>query len=254
MTDRQSLLIDLSEAINQLTRPRRHTETIEDIVTDIVVSRTGKQRGRRRKIRRQHTTTLPPLLDELRDASRPGSGSDQPGSSGGFESRPSAELEPLSVLREIIDDATRWARTLRVDRSDLPAMLSALVSAPHDDSQLTMLAMQAERWVHRAKQATGHEPLPVTLNQACPICGKRSALVVSGDLDAAKCSRCGARWTTDTIALLTEMLKANEGETMTAQRCYWRHCSRVGVHDEHLDQNTGRTWRDYCDVPQPVGA
>ena len=254
MTDRAVLLADLADAINALTRPRRETEYVERVTARTTESRNGKIRKRRVRERVGHTVTFPPLLDELREAAVPGSNSDGPAVSGGFESRPSAELEPVAVLREIVTDATAWARTFRLSTVSLPRLLSSLVSAQHDDEQLTTLTAQAERWVLRAKQATGHEAAPVTLNHPCPMCGRRSALVISGDLTTAKCSRCQTRWTVDNIGLLAEMLRANEQqETMTQTRCYWRTCTRVGPHDEHLDQDSGRTWRDYCDVPIAVG-
>lgn len=245
---RAVLLADLADHINQLTRPRQHHEYVEETVTRTITTRNGKTRVARTRERRKHTTTLPPLLDELRDAAMPGS-SELGSSSSGFESRPPAELGPVSVLREIVDDAGYWCRVFRIERDTLAKTLQALVGARHDDEQLTIIVSQAERWVRRARQATGHDPAPRHLNQKCPLCG-RKALTVSGELDAARCQHCGANWTTATIGLLTEMIRYNQQqETMTevAAVCWMPDCRVRGPHVVHAD-NAGRTWRDTCEV------
>lgn len=257
MSVRSESLVDLADAINELTRPRRSTEYLEETVTRVVVTRSGKQRAKRTRERRRHTVTFPSLLDELHSAARPGS-SEAGLSLGGFESKPSAELEPVSVLREIADDAGFWARTFDIDEDDLAGTLQALVSAPTDDPQLAMITRQADRWRHRARQATGHEPPPRTIADPCPYCLRRNSLVVSGDLRSAKCARCGTRWSPDTIGLLADMLRTNETqETAVDVRCWMADCTRRGVHELHQD-GRGRSWtrEDRCiDVDgQPVRA
>ena len=250
MSTRAELLIDLADSINELTKPRQNTEPLEAWVTRPVVSRSGKIREKRTRERRQHVVTFPSLLDELRAAAIPGSG-DAGAATGGFESRPSAELEPLAVFREIDHDAGFWARTFQVERDDLAGVLHALVGAPHDDPQLAEIARQAARWVHRAKVATGHEPPPVTLNQPCPLCGRKAALVVTADLQTAHCTRCMSRWTAYTIGLLTEMIKANEdNEVLALERCWMVDCRKYGDHAAHEDTR-GRTWRDTCELSAP---
>lgn len=244
---RRELLIDLADAINELTEPRRNVEYLEASVTRTVTTRSGKIRAKRTRERRKHSVTLPALLDELRSAAIPGSG-DVGAAIGGFESRPSAELEPLAVFREIDHDAGFWARTFRIEGADLADVLHSLVSAPHDEAQLAAITRQAVRWVHRARLATGHEPLPITLNEPCPYCLRRHALVIAGDLQSAKCTRCSTRWSPDTIGLLADMLRTNETqETAAAVPCWMPDCTRVGVHDEHQD-GRGRTWGDTCEI------
>lgn len=244
---RSDMLADLADAINELTEPRQNVEIMEASVTKTITTRSGKIRAKRTRERRKHTVTLPGLLDELRSAAIPGSG-EGGAATGGFESRPSAELEPLSVLREIDHDAGYWSRRFAIERDTLADTLHALVSAPHDDEQLATITRQASRWVHRARLATGHEPLPITLNEPCPYCFRRHALVIAGDLRSAKCTRCFTRWSPDTIGLLADMLRTSETqETATAVRCWMGDCTRVGVHDEHQDDH-GHTWGDACEV------
>lgn len=245
---RQSLLIDLADAVRELTEPSRHVEYLEHAVTRTVTTRSGKIRAKRTRERRRHATTLPPLLDELHTAAVPGSGEDGASTSAAFESRPAAELDPVSVLREITDDLGFWVRTFAIERKDLVGNLRALVSAPADDAQLERIASQASRWVRLARVATGRDPLPITLADPCPYCFRRNSLVIAGDLARAKCIRCGTRWNPDTIGLLADMLRKSETqETVADVRCWMADCARRGAHDEHRDER-GRTWQrqDRC--------
>lgn len=246
MTSRSLNLIDLADAIRSLTQPSQHTEYIEATVIEPPAGR--RRTTKRTRQRRPHTTTQPGLLEALHRAAVPGAAGDAGVSSGGFESRPSAELEPLSVLREIADDAGFWARTFGIEQPTLALTLSALVSAPTDDRQLELITHQADRWVRRARIAIGLDPAPVTLNEPCPYCMRRHALVISGDLRSAKCSRCGTSWSPNTIGLLADMLRTSETqETAAAVRCWMADCTERGGHELHRDTR-GRTWRreDRC--------
>jgi hypothetical protein len=176
------------------------------VVVETVTRRNGKgTRAKRTKQRRKHVTTLPGLLDALVQAATPGA-SEGGMAAGGFESRPAAELEPLAVLTDIIRDAGFWARAFNIDQPTLARTLSALVGAPHDDAQLARIAGQAAAWVRRARLATGFDPAPFTLSGGCPYCKAQNCLTVTGDLQAARCQRCGVDWTPDTIGLLSTML------------------------------------------------
>lgn len=247
--DRRTLLIDLADAVNELTRPRQTTTFIEHSVSRVVTTRTGKRRAKRTRERRRHVVTLPSLLAELGQAAVPGAAATSGSTGAGFESRPSAELDPVSVLREITDDLGFWVRVFDLDASSLSKALAALVSAPHDDGQLALIAGQAQRWVHRARVATGHEPPPITMRDPCPYCMRRNSLVITGDLQSARCTRCGVKWSPDTIGLLADMLRTNQTqETAVAVPCWMPDCVRAGPHNEHED-GRGRVWGDFCVVP-----
>lgn len=245
---RGEMLADLAAAINELVEPRHHVEMLEASVTATIVTRSGKTRSKRTRERRRHTVTLPGLIQCLRDASVPGAG-DAGAALGGFESRPSAELEPLSVLREITDDTGIWSRTFGIDRPTLEKTLRALVSAHSDDAQLRRMTRQAQRWVRRARLATGFDRAPITLGAPCPSCLARNQLTVTGDLEWARCGRCGTEWTPDTIGLLANMLSDNtDHETLALVPCWQEACTRYGDHDQHQDTQ-GRTWGDSCELP-----
>lgn len=242
---RGMLLADLADAINQLLEPRSHSEYVERTITDTVVRRNGKIRQRTRKVRVAHAVQFPGLLEALREAAVPGA-TDTAGSTGAsFESRPPAELEPTSVLREIRDDTDRYARALNMPaKPSLEKTLRALVSSNPTDTQLANLAADARRWVRRARVATGFDAAPITLNQPCPYCGRRNSLVITADLNAGRCTACHTTWTPDTIGLLADMLTANQTqETAIDVRCWMADCTRRGVHDRHVDVR-GRQWTD----------
>lgn len=247
---RGAMLADLADAVNELVEPRHHTEYFEQNVTDTTTTRRGRTRTRTRKMRRPHAVTFPGLLESLRQASVPGA-ADTAGGTGSFESRPSAELEPTSVLRSIRDDVQRYAHALKVQRKKgdtIEKTLRALVSTNASDTVLDNLVADARSWVKLARMATGFDPAPITLNQPCPYCMRRHALVVTGDLAAARCQRCGTRWDHDTIGLLADMLATNEDrETVADVACWMPECCRRGVHDEHED-GRGHTWRDTCRI------
>jgi hypothetical protein len=120
-------------------------------------------------------------------------------------------------------------------------------------TQLAEMTAQASRWVRKARIATGFEPAPVTLNHPCPYCMRRHALVIAGDLQSAKCTRCKTTWSPDTIGLLAEMLQTNETqETAAAVRCWMADCTRRGPHDVHQDER-GRHWtKEARCVDQPA--
>jgi hypothetical protein len=242
-------LTDLADAVRQLTQPRHHVEYLEETVTEERATSNGRRKAKRTRRRRAHHTNQPALLDALADAMIPGA-TGEPGAPAGFESRPAAELEPAAVLRGIRDDATRWARHLGLPRDTLPGTLTGLVGARHTDDQLANITDDARGWVRRARLACGIDDPPVTLADPCPYCQRRNCLVITGDLTAARCTRCGVTWNVDTIGLLADMVRANqERETMAdlTGRCWMPDCTLRGPHARHQD-GRGRSWGDSCDI------
>lgn len=243
---RVDMLANLADNINELTQPRKNVEAIESSVTVTV------ETGRRKKVkrirqRRMHIVEFPSLMDSLAEAAQPGQDGTQNGSAG-YESRPSADLEPLAVLTMIETAAVIWSNTLDTTwGATWTLTLSAFVSAHHTDAQLFALEDETRDWVKRARIATGLDAPPITLGDPCPHCGRRNALVITGDLTAARCQRCLRRWTPDTIGLLSQMLTANTHDTLTRPRCVWLECAQTGEHDTHNDWR-GNAWRDRCDL------
>jgi hypothetical protein len=200
---RNDLLADLADDVRELTEPRHHTEMVE------AVERDG---AKRRRVRRPHPVTMPSLLQCLLDCLTPASSGDMAAVVASFESKPSADLEPLRVFRAIEDGADHWCAMLSIEASTVTARLSRLVGAHHTDQQLSEIARDVHRWVRDARIATGWDAPSFTLGDACPNCGRRNTLVVSGDLDHAKCGRCRMEWPHDLIGILSQMLIANQTE------------------------------------------
>lgn len=218
----------LADAINELVDPSSHTERFRRDTRPTGVETTTTRRGRvtARRVSRNETvtTTVPPLLGALRHACVPSSTQEQTGASGGaFESKPPLEVEAVAVYRGIRDDALRWARKFRIDtRQPLPGLLRALVSAPATEDQLGNLNADARRWVREARLAVGLDAAPITVSEACPLCGARHAIVVHGvglaeDRQHAACSRCGVAWSPDQLGILAEMLRVNRTRETLAQ-------------------------------------
>lgn len=239
---RGDLLTDLADAINELVDPRDNVEYVEVNITEARPSANGRRKkAKRTRRRRAHHVRLPCLLDSLAAAMIPGA-TGEPGAPAGFESRPSAETEAVALLRSIRDDAQRWARKYAITERTLPGMLRALVSASHTDDQLGNLLADARAWVHAARLVCGYDEAPITLNEPCPYCFRRHALVITGDLQSARCTRCHTAWSPDTIGLLADMITANEtAETMPQARCWMADCVRRGPHDAHEDDR-GHVW------------
>lgn len=238
LPSRGDMLADLADAINELTEIRNHTELIEAEERDGLI---------RRRVRRKRIVTFPSLLDELAEAMKPGAAGEA--SAAGFESRPAAELEPINVMAMITEQSRVWANLLNVERSTLKGLLHGLVGAQHSDIQLASVLKDAAYWVKRARQATGWDESPMTLNLPCPYCWKRHTLVITSDLMKAKCKnpKCNAEWDEMTIGLLGQMLTSNaEVETMPQARCDSLladlRCYRLETHIyEHVDHR-GRWW------------
>jgi hypothetical protein len=241
--NRARLHNELEQHIRALTDVRDNTEYVE--------RRTTNASGKRSRRRMPHHVTLPPLLTALNDALVPAVTSDTTSSNtaGGFESRPAADLEPAAVHRDITAAATWWAHELGVTPGSPHATLRALTTANPTDEQLQQLVRHAAHWVERAQQAAGETPTERVLANPCPYCYRPNALAISGDLESARCTRCGTRWDIDTIGLLAQMLKANQHrETMiSADRCWMPDCTARGPHTVHAD-NRGRTWGDTCEL------
>jgi hypothetical protein len=238
--NRPEMLANLADDIRELTQQRTHTEYRETTKTD------GQKRTR---IRQPHTITMPSLLHSLEAALEPGITGELIGTAN-FESRPSADLEPLHVWRTIRDETRHWCWTLDYHRTTLAEQLSGLVSAHHTDTQLELITSDANRWVRQARIATGWDPAPFVLDQRCPYCQSKNQLQVTGDLEHATCRRCNTQWGHDTIGLLGQMLRTNtQQETATPIPCPWEACYRQGPHTDHWTRD-GKTWRDTCDLTE----
>ncbi len=237
--DRYAAIYRIHDAIADLTEPRHVTEHYEYQITEHV----------RRPAK--HIQTLPGLLQALQDAIEPGGDNGQANGGKAFESRPPVRLDPIKVRRDIGRGARLWTQTLDLKRHTTKGHLMAINAAvgAMSDEWVKDLDRDTKRWIRQAKQATGEEPMPITLDQPCPECWKRNKLTITGTLDYAHCANCDMAWDQDTIGLLGQMLTANTTQETTARtRCDQAdeglRCYRYTNHDGYHLTQTGRYWAD----------
>lgn len=169
----------------------------------------------------RHSTQVPPLLDQLRQAVEPSSSSDRGKSS--FGSRPSARLDAIDTLLKIDQAVDDWVvRRLGLQpRDTLDGNLRLLVGAAStlDDQPQWDLTREARRWATWARVTTGWEVPPFRPNNTCPLCATRGGLRVrvgdgvSSYVSSAACVDCGEAWDPSTIGLLAEHIRAENDDT-----------------------------------------
>lgn len=241
---RPEMLAELADCINGLTEIRTESTPYE------IEERDGQIR---RRVMRRHVETFPCLLDSLVEAMQPAGATEQTAAAG-FESRPSAELEPIAVLAQITSESGTWLRAFNLKpRATLADTLHALVGAKHTEVMLANLVKDARGWLNRAETATGWANRAFTLNEPCPQCGRKNSLTVNGTMTNAVCTRCGVDWPENYFGLLGQMIMANQHvETMTVatcddlhgeSACYRKagHVDKQGLPDEHRDAR-GHYW------------
>jgi hypothetical protein len=202
----------LADAINELTRSRIHREPY-------LLREHGKW------ITKKHKTAVSSLLDQLGQAVEPGgigdTGRGIPGS------RSAARLEAVDTLLRIDAAAASWLtlrchRPLRASTAD---NLRALVGCASDldETALWELTREARRWATMARVTTGWEVPPFRPANSCPLCAERGTLRirvgdgVSSYETWATCTNCAESWDPQTVGLLAEHIRAENGdEPLTA--------------------------------------
>jgi hypothetical protein len=208
--DDRTPLERLTDAVEMLTRPRRHRQSLmpDDQPRD---ARTGKP------IIGAHFTQVASLLDQLQACLEPGGTADAgcrvPGS------QPAARLEAIDALLLIDTESSQWVGLLAVkDRGTVAGNLHALVgAAPElDDRNLTDLAKNAGRWESIAAVITGWEVPSWRPYSTCPLCATRGSLRVrigEGVHTAhGTCVSCWEHWTPETIGVLVEHIRWENGD------------------------------------------
>lgn len=196
----------LAEAVDALTQPRTHREPYT------------RRTEAGTLIHDRHVTRVASLLEQLGASVSPSgevrldSGHAVPGS------RPTARLEAIDALMAIDVEASHLlAYTGGTDRGDIGANLRALVgrmSTLADDDQAEV-ARTAGRWVSRALSVTGWEVEPFRPDNTCPLCAEKRTLrvrVVTAYEVHASCVACGETWTPESIGLLAEHVRWENGE------------------------------------------
>lgn len=181
-------LTDIAEAAEALCDPRRNVE-----------HRWEWDRNRNRKPLPDHVTTVPGLIQQLRDVAEPGiDGSD--GGHAGPGSVP-VVISAVSLLAAIAFGAQfrakRWGINLdeRVTPEDHIRGLVGLASRRPSDDQLE-LRRELRSWGWQAEIITGWRTPPRELIAPCPSCDARGTLLAYAHPDnpRARCVGCGAGW------------------------------------------------------------
>jgi hypothetical protein len=184
-----TLLVDIAALAEELADPRQHTEPLPEWDT-----------SRNRTVRKVYITTVPGLLEQLREAVYPGNTTqDGNGPRGIPMSRPPLLIEALSRDVQIGLAISGWISNLGLEnRFQREANVRALVgAAPHlEHDQLADLRTDLRRWRNWAAVLTGWALPPLTPHVPCPEidCGTVGALRIILDRRSGYCSACSAVW------------------------------------------------------------
>lgn len=214
-------LTDIAEAAQALTDPRSHAEP-----------RWEWDANRNRKPIKPHITTVPGLIQQLRDQAEPGVDGEA-GGAGGAKSVPVA-IDAVSLLASISFGAAMRAKQwgVNLDERTTPEEhirgLVGLASRRNSDEQIE-LRRELRSWAWQAEIITGWRTPPRELVAPCPQCGSRGTLLAyaAEDNPRARCVGCGAAWAEipqrdeGSIRILAEHVVAYQkqaGTTMAAAR------------------------------------
>lgn len=199
LPSRARILDDIADAADALTDSRQHVEPIHD--TD---------QHRNKRMRRVYATTIPGLIQQLRDATEPGANGDNNGARSIPDSRPPLALNAVSLLAAIEYGAARRCLTMSVTpRASVESTIRMLVgeSSQWDSDTMQNLAAELRSWRVQAEVITQWRSDPVELLAPCPaevepgwICEARGTLLADPDSGVARCVACGARWSPDDAA------------------------------------------------------
>lgn len=190
--------VDLHDMIRELCEPTTHREPY----SLTLVSRTL-----------YHVTTWPALLVQLSAAGAP-KGTAEAGIPKTASSRPTANLDALDTLIRIDDAAARivreWGEDDPGDTIRCVRMVGALAASrdPHRAHS------EVRRWWTWARVTTGWDLPAWAPANTCPLCGERGTLRIRMNEMIATCinDQCRETWGEDTIGLLADHIRAENGE------------------------------------------
>lgn len=184
MTD---MLNQITNLADELTDSRLHREPIYTWTET-----------RNRKATTALTTIQPGLLEQLREAIYPSSGSSEEHSTRPIPaSKPPLLLEALGHHMAISMGANRWIWSLHLTNRGTPeANIRTLVGAAGnlDSDTLPVLLADLRRWRNWAAVMTGWATPPMTPRVPCPNCAKLSTLRIVAERRSALCSGCDHVW------------------------------------------------------------
>lgn len=172
----------ISDYINQLIRPRKHTVTIP--------GPNGTTRT--------HTTHHPPLLDEL-DNNTTTAKVGVEKAHGDPRSKPAGRLDAVALLHRIDKDADTISRRISSRRiGTLTQRLSSISGtiADTDPDTIAWAKAKIRGWVIGAQVITGWDTAPFTPDVPCPDteCERRGSIRIRVEDQVAYCVECGYHW------------------------------------------------------------
>lgn len=181
-------LHDIADAASALTDPRQHAEPRWEWDTN-----------RNRRLLPPHRTTVPGLIQQLRDQTEPGVDGEQ-GGAGGAKSVPVA-IDAVSLLASIGLGAAMRAKQwgVNLDERTTPEQhirgLVGVAKGRNSDEQIE-LRRELRSWQWQAEIITGWRTPPRELVAPCPQCSARGTLLAyaAEDNPRARCVGCGAAW------------------------------------------------------------
>lgn len=188
---------------------------LTDMVHELTETTTHNELYTRKRKTRHHTTTNPPLLEQLARSAIPSyTHTDNTGHVAG--SRPSANVDAIDTHTRIHTDAARWHRTLgTTDHGETTDLVRRLT--PHALTNPD-LAHDIHRWWTWARVATGWDLPPFRPDNTCPICGTRGTLRIRIVERLATCvnDTCRETWDDTTLGLLADHIRTENGEHQVA--------------------------------------
>jgi hypothetical protein len=209
-------LPQIREAAEALTDPRTNREPRWTWV------------NRNRKALPDHVTTLPGLIQQLRELTEPGATTDTAGARAIPDSRPPVALDAVSLLASIEFGVARRCLEFGLDRRDtVESSLRAIVGRASTCNSATQFVLAAElrSWRNQAEVICRWRTGAVELVAPCPArigdgafatCGARGSLLANPDTHAAWCTACGTSWEPDDAEDLFRHVKAYAEQSRAA--------------------------------------
>lgn len=208
-------MIDVHEMVKQLTQTHAHRQPYTHETNGTTWAG-------------HHTTTTPPLITQLANSHRT-----TDGRRGAMESKPAANLEALDTLVLIDNQAASWVRKLGEDDPGdtiacvrkvyaLAASARFCGNKPTIENRRTVCCTvhQIERdirtWWTQARLVTGWDTPAWRPNNTCPMCTERRTLRIRVDDRDAMCVSCRETWTAETVGLLAEHIRAENGDDLAS--------------------------------------
>lgn len=211
----RDILQDIYDASSALTEPRSNSEP-----------RWTWDTNRNRKPLPPHVTTVPGLIQQLREVAEPGAGGDGGGSTG--PGSVPVTLSAVSLLAAISFGAKFRAKRWQVNLDErttpedhIRGLVGMAARRPSGDQD--ELARELRSWTWQAEIVTGWRSPPRSLPAPCLQCGARGTLLAYAHEDnpRAKCVECGASW--------AEIPHEDEGSIRILADHVTRYTARAGL-------------------------